>query len=299
MDQEIYTGYIYEKPKDKDYKIMMAVDGPTTIPDEYKDNFMLPYQPPVQKQLCGNCVAQSLANILEVMYYNYNNNSIDSDGKTNYFSIGFIYGNRGPRESHSEGMTGYQACDHLVEDGDVKSEIFDNPGSAPSIVTKVNEFKEEMPNWKDYSFIPPMYIRTESIHEIKWFILKYRIPVMGIVHMTGIGGTYLHAMPLYGWKDENIGIFQNSWGPNNRPVVEIDLKSKTFEDAWMILPFNDFRFKDLDESHWAYKNIINLVTDKIMCGYEDDTIKPDNNMTRAEFCSLIYRYLILNKRLEK
>ena len=92
---------------------------------------------------------------MEVFYYN-------QCGVHENFSVGFIYGNRDEKESHTEGMTGYQACGHLVKDGDVKSAVFDNPGSAPSIVEKVNEFKANVRTggkrhtYRRFTFAPKM-----------------------------------------------------------------------------------------------------------------------------------------------
>lgn len=31
--------------------------------------------------------------------------------------------------------------------------------------------------------------------------------------------------------------------------------------------------------------------DKILLGYPDNNFKPENNMTRAEFAAMVYRYL--------
>jgi tripartite motif-containing protein 71 len=45
-------------------------------------------------------------------------------------------------------------------------------------------------------------------------------------------------------------------------------------------------FKDLDDRHWA-KDILRISIDKgIINGYPDGTLRPDNNVTRAEFCTM-------------
>ncbi len=46
-------------------------------------------------------------------------------------------------------------------------------------------------------------------------------------------------------------------------------------------------FNDMDEKHWAYPNVIKLVNDGTVKGYEDGSFKPANTVTRAEFVKMI------------
>jgi len=48
------------------------------------------------------------------------------------------------------------------------------------------------------------------------------------------------------------------------------------------------KFSDLN-GHWAEQNIKKLVEMGVIDGYSDGTFKPDNNMTRAEFVSIIVK----------
>lgn len=50
-------------------------------------------------------------------------------------------------------------------------------------------------------------------------------------------------------------------------------------------------FADLEESHWAYNEIIALVKSGLVEGYEDGTFRPDNNITRAEVMTVINKLL--------
>lgn len=277
-----FGGFIYEKPKKEDYPICMAYEDSNDI--KIPTKFKLDFQPPQENQLCGNCVAQTLANIMEVMFHNHTNKHED-------FSVGFIYGNRSKKDSQGEGMTGYMACDHLTEDGDIKSALFDNPGSAPSIIECVNKFKKEYPNWKKESYIPPLYIREYDIDNVKKFIIKYNVPVMAVVKMTGVGGSGLHAMPIFGW-DGDTAYMQNSWGDY---CAVVDMKFKKIKEFWMIMPYNIGVFADLPKTHWAYKDLMLALDKKILLGYPDKTLRPDSPITRAEFCAMIYRMLKLNK----
>ncbi|KAA9014563.1 S-layer homology domain-containing protein [Niallia endozanthoxylica] len=50
-------------------------------------------------------------------------------------------------------------------------------------------------------------------------------------------------------------------------------------------------FKDLDTKYWAYKDIQALATNNITSGYEDNTFKPNQTITRAEFSAFMSRVL--------
>lgn len=50
------------------------------------------------------------------------------------------------------------------------------------------------------------------------------------------------------------------------------------------------RFKDVPETHWAYKAINELSELGLVNGYEDGTFKPDKPVTRAEVATILDRY---------
>ena len=50
-------------------------------------------------------------------------------------------------------------------------------------------------------------------------------------------------------------------------------------------------FTDLDENHWAYSQIMNLAENNVVVGYPDETYKPDAEITRAEFASMVVKAL--------
>lgn len=55
-----------------------------------------------------------------------------------------------------------------------------------------------------------------------------------------------------------------------------------------------FAFTDI-ENHWAEKTVSNMQNFKIITGYGDDTFRPDESMTRAEFITVINRMLDLQE----
>jgi hypothetical protein len=53
-------------------------------------------------------------------------------------------------------------------------------------------------------------------------------------------------------------------------------------------------FVDIDTNYWASSAIMNLAKTNVISGYEDNTFKPDNHVTREEFASLIAKQFYLD-----
>ncbi|MCT4612987.1 MAG: S-layer homology domain-containing protein [Clostridia bacterium] len=54
-------------------------------------------------------------------------------------------------------------------------------------------------------------------------------------------------------------------------------------------------FNDLSETHWASRYINDLVRKDIILGYEDGNFRPENNVSRAEFLTMVVRILELDE----
>ncbi|OOE14424.1 S-layer homology domain-containing protein [Fictibacillus arsenicus] len=50
-------------------------------------------------------------------------------------------------------------------------------------------------------------------------------------------------------------------------------------------------FKDVPKIHWAYSPIMTVAANDIASGYEDGTYRPSKRITRAEFSSMLQRYI--------
>lgn len=50
--------------------------------------------------------------------------------------------------------------------------------------------------------------------------------------------------------------------------------------------FAENPFSDLSPDHWAYDYIMDMVEERNIDGYSDGTFRPDENVTRAEFCKM-------------
>lgn len=70
-------------------------------------------------------------------------------------------------------------------------------------------------------------------------------------------------------------------GSTYQPVVTPSDVQESFEQS------NKIAFNDLDENHWAYEVVNSLSSKGVINGYEDNTFRPDNTVTRAEFIKLI------------
>ncbi len=57
-------------------------------------------------------------------------------------------------------------------------------------------------------------------------------------------------------------------------------------------------FKDVDKSFWAYETINSLVEKGVISGYLDNTFKPNNDITREEFITILAKYLKLDTNAE-
>ena len=49
-------------------------------------------------------------------------------------------------------------------------------------------------------------------------------------------------------------------------------------------------FSDLAKEHWAYQNVMTLVDEGTVNGYEDGTFRPSKTVTRAEFVKMIGKW---------
>lgn len=58
---------------------------------------------------------------------------------------------------------------------------------------------------------------------------------------------------------------------------------------------NAYTFSDID-THWAKEYIISLAEKNIISGFEDNTFRPDNNITRAEFVKMIVSIFKLDEK---
>lgn len=60
----------------------------------------------------------------------------------------------------------------------------------------------------------------------------------------------------------------------------------------LFLIFNySYAYSDIDKNHWAYEDVDILSKKGILSGYPDGSFKPENNMTRAEFITILIKII--------
>lgn len=63
----------------------------------------------------------------------------------------------------------------------------------------------------------------------------------------------------------------------------------------LILNSTSFAFSDLNQTHWAYNNVMNMQNSGIISGFTDNTFRPDDSLTRDQFITLAVKGLNVEK----
>lgn len=272
---------IKSPPDARDYPVSAAVDvSGVNIPDEYEV-----WQPPVENQGgVGNCVAQSLANIMECIAHKYGEEHRD-------YSVGYIYG---MSTYNGHGMIPREACGILTKEGDVLRSVWELLVENPICRSNRLKVSEDI---KAQARKAAAYIRINGLQELKAFMLKYNLPVMLIAPTTafleGMEGS--HATVCYGWNKDDELKFTNSWGlfyhDKGRGLCEY----ADMDEIWGIVPMEKITLTDID-GRWSKAAIEREIERGNIKGYEDGTFKPTNPITREEAAVMNDRN---NTKLEK
>lgn len=272
---------IKSPPDARDYPVSAAVDvSGVNIPDEYEV-----WQPPVENQGgVGNCVAQSLANIMECIAHKYGEEHRD-------YSVGYIYG---MSTYNGHGMIPREACSILLDEGDVLREVWELLVENPICRNNRLKVSEDI---KAQARKTAAYIRINGINELKAFMLKYNLPVMLIAPTSAFseGAEGSHATVCYGWNKDGKLKFTNSWGlfyhDKGRGLCEY----ADMDEIWGIVPMEKIKLTDID-GRWSKAAIEREIERGNIKGYEDGTFKPTNPITREEAAVMNDRN---NTKLEK
>lgn len=282
---------------DRDYTICRAADisAEPAIPADFEV-----WQPPVENQgRTGNCVAQSLANIMECIAHEYGEEHRD-------YSVGFIYG--APENSASVGMYPREACEIILNRGDLLTSEYENTWENPSCKQMWKRIPENLLEVAKTRKVMA-YIRLNTKEEMQAFMLKYNLPVMIVAPSSAYyaAASGRHATVCYGWVSEEtynkdrkkyndwteIGyediLFTNSWGEayhngDGRGAC----KFEDIEEIWGIVPMEKIKLTDI-ENCWAKEDIEYLIELGLIKGYEDNTFRPDAPITRAEMATMLAR----------
>lgn len=259
---------------DRDYPASAALDmsAAAELPAEFEV-----WQPPVENQgSVGNCVAQAVANIMECIAHNYGEDHRD-------YSVGYVYG---MSTASGAGMNMREACAVLVKEGDVLRSVWECLEENPDCRNKRQTVGEDI---KAQARKTLAYVRLQTAEEAKAFIYKYKLPILISAPTTAFmfGGGY-HAVAVYGW-DTQAFKYTNSWGTggffgDGRGKIQFE----KITELWGIIPMEKVKLTDIEES-WAKDDIQYLADRGIVTGYEDNTYRPKQAITREEMAAMIAR----------
>lgn len=259
------------------------------------------WQPPVENQgQTGNCVAQALANIMECIEHQRTNEHKE-------YSVGYIYGKSSV--PNAAGMIMRDACDVLVKEGDVYRALWECFDENPWCFEKRFFVSEYI---KSQAKKVGSYVRLYSQEEVKAFIYKYKIPVLISAQTRayeGGSGDGYHAVACYGWESEEdfrnrlrnttgyFGqvykgmLYTNSWGAYwADPDGKGNIAFENIMEIWGIVPMETNKLIDI-QGHWAQKDIEDGAEKGLFKGYEDNTFKPNQPITRAEVAAIAMRIM--------
>jgi S-layer homology domain/Carboxypeptidase regulatory-like domain len=85
------------------------------------------------------------------------------------------------------------------------------------------------------------------------------------------------------------GYVDNTFKPSNS-ITRAELAS-LLERAYDLEGTTSIHFEDVPTTHWAHKPISVLVYHDLVSGFGDDTFRPNNELTRAEFAAFLSRVI--------
>lgn len=275
-----YGGCLPSPPDSRDYRISAFMDMPSGTSDGvdcvYPKSYSVPYVPSIKNQgKINSCTAFALSYIFECI-----NQKLCA--QTDVFSTGYLYGNRKDTYYTGEGQVMREAVKIAQKYGDVKATVWDNNLEVPEAI---EAFEKE---YESISFCSRKlikgYVRLREEDEAKAFMYRYEIPLFVNTTTKKInplsGSTGLHALVATSYSFNHVFKCQNSWGEKNCPHPEI--RFEDFNEVWGIVPMEEVKFTDVEETRWSAEAIKTAATDGIVAGYPDGSFKPAQNLTREE-----------------
>lgn len=296
---------ILSPPDSRDYTAGAALEmSGAALPPDFEV-----WQPEkIENQTAGNCVAQTLANIMECIAHRMLMARLDEAITANDeeaihslmlalsnikdYSVGYIYGTplstvQGP------GMEPREALKSLRREGDVLREVWECDDENPLCREKRAQLPPEI---HSLARRIKAFVRLNTKEEMQRYMLKYKLPVLIVAPTSAFGwGSGYHAVACYGWvsretceRDYSYMEYRdlrytNSWGAwNPRGLVQYE----QITEMWGVIPMDDIKLVDID-GHWAQQFIKRAQELGLVNGYEDNTFRPDSQITRAETAKLV------------
>lgn len=249
---------------------------------------------------CVGCVMSSLTEVFEKIEAEKDGRNLSDEDVE--FSEGWAYGALREAKDNYWGMFTSLALEQWRKKGIVPKKYFNFLEEMPLMRQRVDAFPELYEIAKRYrikSYVSINYaIREKRDLAIKEAIYNRKHGLLAV--STDYFGES-HCIMLIGWDDKNDRyIFKNSWGEkwSGDGIGEIPKREINFvyviTDEELGLPFIDVKTDD-----WYYGDVKNVYLGNLMNGISDTEFGSLNNITRAEFATLLGRLVTLtNERLE-
>lgn len=249
---------------------------------------------------CVGCVMSSLTEVFEKIEAEKDGRNLSDEDVE--FSEGWAYGALREAKDNYYGMYTSLALEQWRKKGIVPKKYFNFLEEMPLMRQRVDAFPELYKIAERYrikSYVSINYANKEKRDlAIKEAIYNRQHGLLA-VSVNYFGES--HCIMLIGWDDKNDRyIFKNSWGEkwSGDGIGEIPKQYIDFvyviTDEELGLPFTDVK---TDE--WYFGDVKNVYLGNLMNGISDTEFGPLNNITRAEFATLLGRLVNLtNDRLE-
>jgi hypothetical protein len=216
--------------------IVCADSSNVTIPKSFEIKYK--FSPKNQGDV-NSCVAHVLSEYEEIV-----------KSANEYFSVGFIYGNRKESDYQGSGMVLREALNHLITEGNVLNKDFPINEEYPSIIKTIDTYgkstllsKASENKSKGYVQLNTEDIKKYLVTENKPIILAIKVysNFYELQYNKGIipsipNGSYLggHCMLIVGFNEDKLKIL-NSWGSlGDNGYVYVDINSSVIKELWAL-----------------------------------------------------------------
>lgn len=249
---------------------------------------------------CVGCVISSLAEVFEKIEAEKDGRNLEVEDVE--FSEGWAYGALREATDNYYGMYVTSALEHWRKKGVVPKKYFNFLEEMPLMRKRVDAFPDLYKIAERYrikSYVSLNYADKErKDRAIKEAIYSRN---QGLLSVSSDYFGEGHCIMLVGWNDKTDKyIIKNSWGEkwDGDGIAEIPKREVNFAylitDEELGLPFTD-----IPNDAWYFGDVKNVYLGNLMNGISETEFAPLNNVTRAEFATLLGRLIKLtNEKLE-